>query len=289
MSRSRGWCFTINNWTHEDNDQVSDLFNVTGARYVIWGEEGKTTDTPHLQGFVYFNNPFRLQGVKKLLPRAHLEPMKGTPAQAAEYCRKEADFQFLGEEPISSQEKGAKEKRRYEIAWEQAQAGDLELIDADIRVRLYGTLKKIRADYQPTPANVDVFDFWWFVGESGTGKSHTARAENPGELYLKEPNQWWDGYAGEDVVLIEEWGKQHFHLADKLKKWADHYPFRCEVKGACLVIRPKKLIVTSNYTIEECFPCEGDHLPLLRRFQVRKFGQVYSSGNDQATSTHFVT
>ena len=59
------------------------------------------------------------------------------------------------------------------------------------------------------------------------------------------------------------------HLADRLKVWADRYPFPGEIKGGRIEgIRPLKVIVTSNYTPEECFPNSNDLEPILRRFKV---------------------
>ena len=73
--------------------------------------------------------------------------------------------------------------------------------------------------------------------------------------YQKEKNKWWCNYTGQDTVAIEEADpKTMEHLADRLKVWADRYPFPGEIKGGRLEgIRPKKIIVTSNYSIEECF------------------------------------
>lgn len=112
-------------------------------------------------------------------------------------------------------------------------------------LRLYKESKK----FESRPE----LDNWWYYGATGTGKTSTAFAENPG-AYLKEPNKWWDDYAYQPCAIIDEWEPQHSELSSYLKRWADHYPFKAEYKGGSFDIRPSKIIVTSNFTIEECFP-----------------------------------
>ena len=50
--------------------------------------------------------------------------------------------------------------------------------------------------------------------------------------YAKEKNKWWCNYTGQDTVVIEEADPKNMeHLADRLKVWADRYPFPGEIKG----------------------------------------------------------
>lgn len=53
-----------------------------------------------------------------------------------------------------------------------------------------------------------------------------------------------------------------------MKQWADHYTFKANQKGSQLLIRPERIVVTSNYSIEECYPEKQDSEPLRRRFKV---------------------
>lgn len=127
------------------------------------------------------------------------------------------------------------------------------------------TLLTIRA-YKSQPLDGELKHEWWY-GPTGTGKSRKIWTDYP-EHFAKPVNKWWDGYAGQEVVCIEEWEPKNECTAAKLKIWADRYPFPAEIKGGTIQkIRPTKIIVTSNYTIEECFPREEDHLPLKRRFK----------------------
>lgn len=96
--RSRGWCFTINNPTEEDDECIQRL--VAEAQYVIVGKEkGAVEETPHYQSYCFFKNTTRFAKIKKLLPRAHIEKQKGNNFEAIEYCKKEKDFQEWGTPP----------------------------------------------------------------------------------------------------------------------------------------------------------------------------------------------
>lgn len=103
----------------------------------------------------------------------------------------------------------------------------------------------------------------------GTGKSFDAR-RRLGEIFYSKisSNKWWDKYTGQDNVLIEDMDKSHSYQAYYLKIWADKYAFPVEIKNGADLIRPKVIIVTSNYSIRECFPAKEDYEPLERRFKV---------------------
>ena len=144
---SRSWCYTVNNFTEEDRDGLRALT----CAYNVFGYERGDEGTPHLQGYIHFKDCKTLSAVKKVMPRAHLEPRKGTVDQAVEYCKKEGDFEEFGIKPMSQTEKGAANKRRYEEALQMAKEGRFDDIPGDLLTRHYTTYKKIRADYIPKP------------------------------------------------------------------------------------------------------------------------------------------
>jgi len=98
---SSRWCLTLNNYTQEDIDNWKLVFDdELVTRYAVWGKETGDAGTPHLQGFVIFNQPGSLAAVKDLLGRrVHAEPAKGTSKQAATYCKKEGDWTEHGSFP----------------------------------------------------------------------------------------------------------------------------------------------------------------------------------------------
>lgn len=241
---SKHWCFTINNPSEEDR-KIDAPYT-----YLVMGNEVGEAGTPHIQGYVTFEVTKRLSGVAKLLPRAHLEKMYSTPAEASAYCKKEGDFK---EEGTISLTKEQGTKRHWEDMWENAKSGDIENIPHQHRIQHYHAIKRIQQDYMQRPGDLSDVCGEWHYGAPGTGKSHSTRADNPG-FYDKPLNKWWDGYQGEDVVIIDDLGrKQGEWIGDLLKRWSDRYSFPAEIKGTTHQLRPKKIIVTSNYTIREIF------------------------------------
>lgn len=262
MSRSRGYCFTINNWTAWDEADIEKLRE--SAEYYVYGKEVGESGTPHLQGFVRFPNPVGFPRVKQLLPRAHIEPQKGTSAQASAYCKKDGDFVEWGE----LRGTGARTaKERWREIVDAAERGDMEYIKSEFPgeyLRYYDRLLRLRV--RESCILDELTNEWWW-GPTGTGKSRRVWQEYP-DHFPKQLNKWWDGYQNEEVVVIEEWAPKNEMTASGLKIWADRYPFSCEVKGGSIRrIRPRKIIVTSNYSMEQCFERVEDLEPLKRRFK----------------------
>ncbi len=59
---------------------------------------------------------------------------------------------------------------------------------------------------------------------------------------------------GQDYVILDDVGPdQGQWIGSLMKRWTDHYPFPAEQKGTTIQIRPKNIIVTSQYRISEVF------------------------------------
>lgn len=83
MSKSRGFTFTLNNYTNDDINMIKEF----KCQYIFQEETGES-GTKHLQGMLYFTNAVSFNTVKTMLPRAHIEKMKSKIA-SIKYCSKE--------------------------------------------------------------------------------------------------------------------------------------------------------------------------------------------------------
>ncbi|AXH76879.1 MAG: putative viral replication protein [Cressdnaviricota sp.] len=270
MPKYRSFCFTYNNYPVEynDDDSLDTWLHGFGCLYIVAGREiSPTTETPHLQGYCRFKNPRSLTSIRALFPGCHIEPAKGTPLQCRTYCTKDSNFRELGPAPIDS---GALEKKRWDDALHSAKEGDFDSIPADIYIRYIGNLERIRRLTLPPLESLPVTCGYWIQGPTGSGKSRGVREKFP-LVYPKPMNKWWDSYIDQEEVLIDDVDyNQANWIGNFLKIWADHYPFIAEFKGGSRLIRPKKIIVTTQYSIENLFNDSELQAALNRRFRLIK-------------------
>lgn len=274
MSRSRGWCFTKNNYSETDEHECFGL--AWKVKYIVVGKEVGESGTPHLQGYIYYDTLKSFKQVQHDVPEgSHIEVAKGDAQQNFEYCSKEGDFFEEGERPLTQAEKGVKGKQAIEERWELAKAGKFEQLPPE-QIKTY---EYIYSKYKELPQDRSELDNIWIFGPSGCGKSRYVR-EHYAVHYSKGMNKWWDGYNGEDVVVLDDFDPGHGKfLGYFLKIWADHYAFNAEVKGGMLRIRPKKIIVTSQYPIGACFDEAETIEAVTRRFAVVDMNPVITIAN----------
>lgn len=84
------WCFTLNNYTDREYDDLKRNISEAKPIFSIIGRERGQNGTPHLQGFIHLSKRLRFPQVKFIIgSRAHIEPSRGTDEQNEQYCSKE--------------------------------------------------------------------------------------------------------------------------------------------------------------------------------------------------------
>jgi hypothetical protein len=262
--KGRRMRFTLNNWTEE---QKQSLLGDSKFSYVIVGEElAPTTGTRHLQGYAEFVKQSQFGPFGK---KYHMACFKcdATTEKNIEYCKKDGIFEERGE---PKKEGGQAEKDRWEDARKAAKEGRLDDLPADIYFRYYRTAKEIAKDHMPDLQDCDI-DNYWIYGAAGVGKSRKAREMAGTDFYPKLYNKWWDGYQGQEWIILDDYELDGKMLGHFMKIWADRYPFNAETKGGMLRIRPKHIVVTSNYSPEAIFGSDDELLAAIkRRFKITK-------------------
>lgn len=236
--QSRKFVFTVNNYTEDD---IAAVKKIDCLRIKAGLEVGKS-GTRHIQGAIVFRNPRSLKAVcRDLGGRAWLEVMRGTWGDQ-KYCLK--DSNVLRDDDYSTQgQRNDLVEFRESI---KRGADDIELLEDHLREvakypRLIGfaRLAYDRRDTRPF-RKLDVTVRW---GDAGVGKTRFPYDEGA-YVFDDYEDGWWDGYEGEDVILIDEfYGGIKY---SKLLKLLDGYQHRLKVKYGFVYAKWTKVYITSN-------------------------------------------
>jgi len=226
----RDYCFTA--WTLPFPPEEEKI------RYMVVGKEiCPNTNREHYQGYVVFNRTARIPMAKKWIGAgddAHLEPRKGTRLQASEYCKKDGDFTEIGQLVAYTIEDVLKlPVNKIKEEWPL------------MYVRYHRGIEKLHAVQGAKWRLVEVFVLY---GKTGTGKTREVM-EMDDVFKIDPPYTWWDGYSGEDILLIDD-----FRTGDiargMLLNLLDGYRLRLETKGGHAWALWSKVYITTNFNPE---------------------------------------
>lgn len=178
--------------------------------------------------------------------RVHIEFSRGTPQQCRDYCSKEETRQEGGQP----------------VEWgslpEQGKRCDLDEVKRTIRggatekevfetypteyIKYSSGIKRAIFLCQSTRSwKTEVF--WWH-GSTGSGKSRQAFEEYP-DAYWKAPTtKWWDGYTGQDTVIVDDYRRDFCTFAELLRLF-DRYPHSVESKGGSVQFTSRRIVITT--------------------------------------------
>ena len=92
VSPSKSWCFTHNNYTEDQLDQMVQGFKGKDLEYVV-GKEVGSQGTPHLQGYIHGKVKFRpMEYFSTWDFSPHWEKCRGSKAQNYTYCTKDGKY-----------------------------------------------------------------------------------------------------------------------------------------------------------------------------------------------------
>lgn len=249
-TRSRGWCFTLNNYTDEDVSILSQGgTSPQDVVYLVFGKEVGDSGTHHLQGYLHTKTVKSFKQAKAIISdRAHVEPRKGSVKQAIEYCCKDGDVIEFGDRPNQGKRTDLETVANSIIKGKSI--SDVAMEHPSVFAKYSRGLRDL-ALTTSRPYLRDSVCGLWLYGEPGCGKSHYAQTKYP-DAYRKSQNKWFDGYAGEKAIILDDLDTGA--LCHHLKIWADKWSCTGETKGGTVHLRHDIFVVTSNYRIEELVP-----------------------------------
>lgn len=203
---------------------------------------------PHTHWYIRFKNARSFKSIQKLFPSANIQKRKGTEQDCINYIRKGGIFEEIGEP--------ARQGCRTDLRnlSEDILGGRItceEILSTEAHTyHVYGrTLEKIEDTFKRNQKRTVPTKGLWLYGSTGVGKSSRCFNEYP-DAYWKSVGgkefDWWDGYRGERVVVIDEFrGEIAFSF---LLRLMDRYPLG--VSRRCREPYPftsTLIVITSRY------------------------------------------
>lgn len=256
-------------------ENVEYLYAVSARRW-----KGQPTDGVYTYAVVVFRSQKLRKSIEKAFAEYSVEPVNRVYALSYIFTRMgHGRKEHIVDGPhvfgMRPTEDKARSRRVEQNAIAMLEDPKKSVIRGDFSWTEITRIKKRRHDFEQDDETkpISKLDNRWYYGPTGAGKSVGARdfGTATGGYYIKNTNKWWDHYEGEPVVIIEDFDHSNADMVRDLKIWADRYPFSGEVKnGHTKFIRPKHVIITSNFSPADIWNRAGDLEPILRRFQVNE-------------------
>lgn len=237
MSRSRNYCFTLNNWTPDEKAAIL----AWACKYLVIGEELGEEKTPHLQGYVEWSQGVAISPtLKKLGARIHWEARKGTAQQAAAYCKKDGAFTEIG--TISAQGKRSDLDAVAEMVMAGEPISDIAETHPGTFIRFGQGILRLKTALMRHRTEKPHIEWRW--GKAGVGKTRVPAELHPNH-YIKDGTQWWDGYSQQDAIIIDDFDG-HWPVRDLLRL-LDRYQYQGQYKGGYVPINSPFIIITAEF------------------------------------------
>lgn len=277
--QSRSWVLTISAAKHDREAVEEALAPYTYVGQLECGENGFV----HWQVLIENETPVRFATLKRKLPTAHIEPRRGTVAEAVAYYTKE-DSRVDGEAPLEHGEIALRDEKGRRSDLDRIRAAVLDegrTVDEVIltmpeaaRVTKYVTelaAARDRAAARGVERDVEVI---YLYGDPGVGKTRWLY-DNYDDVARLTDYRNFDAYNGEKVLALDEYGGQiDLRLLNGV---LDRYPINLPARYYDRPARYETVVIISNQPPWLLYDWEQ---PIVRRAFARRLHQVLVMGAD---------
>lgn len=264
------WVLTDESW--EDLFEVWNNADWSRMRYAVYTVETGESEKPHVQGFLHFQRPVPLSGVKSFIGRTTLHAERVIDDDAAshycekpvqgcdcKHCKKARQTGGVLAGPVevgTRPEYGTTAQAPTDAVAEMVKQGwsdDKIAREAPWALIRYSRgIQSLRKASMVTLAKArrDVTVIL-LTGAAGTGKSSWAYdiygVDNVYAPNLEGNRLWFDDYAGEKVLLLDDFRGGNSVSLHNLLKYLDGRPKQqLQVKGSHLYALWDVVVITSN-------------------------------------------
>jgi len=280
------WCVTMNNPNESDEQVAQRLKSCNEVKGFVFQREVGTNGTEHLQMYIEFKSQKYTGSIKTVLNdnRIHCEKAMGSKAQNVKYCtkddtRKEGHVYYV--EGSCTNEKGqGKRTDLDDFAEAIIKSGGvndevMEQFPGHV-LRFNKHAKDLMAEKKLKDAKEAERAYWreqvairkaggvmqgqqqrhleLYFGPTGVGKTTEVKAKVLGdeevdnEMYTKDcTHKWWDGYTGEEHVLMDEFKGDSFCQISAFNDMTNVGTQQVEIKGGVVQMAATKMYFTTNW------------------------------------------
>ena len=263
-SQSRRWFFTINNEKRTDEEMLEYVKGLEHIKYAAFQRElGEEEKTPHIQMFLIFSIGKRFSTIKKYFPRAHIEAVEGTNAEARDYCTKSEtrisgpyEYGEFAEERSRTDIKGFLEMAKNGAGYEL-----LSQLYPSLYVKELNKIGKIyentnNAKYMSTCRNIEVI---YVYGPERVGKTSYvfSQLDNLEDIYQITlfNDYWFTNYQYQKAIFIDEFIGQ-IRPITKMNKLLEPFPLMLNCKNSFVYAAFEKVYIISNYPLKDVYVAE---------------------------------
>lgn len=255
--QSRRYMLTINNPEETDEEMEKYIKELEHFKYAMFQrEKGHETETEHFQIFLVFTICKRFGTIKKLFPRAHIEPANGSNVQCRDYCSK-SDTRVSGPYEIGefAEERSRSDIKGY-IELIKSGADNMTLLELypSCYMKYHNMIENLRQEIlynELKDKEKENFTCVYIYGKSRIGKTSSLFQKYGSKAYFVSDykNHPFDDYKNQDIMVFDEFRSQ---LDSSIfLKLSDRYPIQLSRRFKNIVGNYTKLFVISNIPLEK--------------------------------------
>jgi len=284
--KCKNWCITYNNPTVSDEVMYEMLTRATNVKGFVFQREVGESGTEHLQMYIEFEGQNYYTAVYKVLKTNAVcaTKAKGTKAQNVKYCtkvdtRKDGHSSYISGSCTNNAGQGKRtDLDDFAEAILKSNGVNDEVMDQfpGHVLRFNKHAKDLLAERKLKDAKEAERAYWreqvairkaggvmqgqqqrhleLYFGPTGVGKTTEVKAKVLGdedvdnEMYTKDcTHKWWDGYTGEEHVLMDEFKGDSFCQISAFNDMTNVGTQQVEVKGGVVQMAATKMYFTTNW------------------------------------------